>query len=88
MNILDRLRLSERQEVVVALLMAGAATEALAAEVILHETELLDLRSHGAIHDEDAFSRRLGELPQDFRTIRLGRDVSKRASADMGDLPF
>ncbi len=77
MYLFNRLRLRERQKVVVALLMAIAGAETLAPEVILDETQLLDLRPHCAVHDEDTLGGRLCELAEDFRAIRLGRNVSK-----------
>ena len=39
--------------------MAGAAAEAVAAEMGLVEAEPLDLRAHGAVEDEDALARGL-----------------------------
>ena len=57
-DVLDRLRLGQGQKVVVALEMALAADEALAAEMVLLERELLDLRAHRAVEDENALARR------------------------------
>ncbi len=53
-NVLDRLRLGQGQQVVVALLMAVAADEALAAEVGLLQAEALNFRAHRAVEDENA----------------------------------
>ncbi len=61
MDFLDRLRLGQDQKVVVALLMAGAADEAVAAKMILVEAKPLDLRAHRAIENQDAFARRLSQ---------------------------
>ena len=83
MDILDRLGLAEDQEVVVALLVTGAADEDVATEMILVEAEALDLGAHGAVEDEDALVRgRVGEQ-QDFRAVRLGATGPKRSSSDL-----
>jgi hypothetical protein len=73
MDVLDRLRLGERQKVVVALQVALARHETLAAEMALGEAERLDLGAHGAVENKDAplcgFAKRLGGvLP-----VRKGR---------------
>ena len=57
-DILDRLRLRQRQEIVVALQMTFAADETIAAEVTLVEREVLNLRSHRAVEDENALAGR------------------------------
>ena len=67
MDVLDRVRLGEDQQVVVALLVAGAADEALAAKVVLVELEPLDLRAHGAVEDQDALAGRLPAAPPGSR---------------------
>ena len=61
MDVLDRLRLGEGQKVVVALEMALAGLEAVAAEMLLLERQALDLRPHGAVEDENSLARGLGE---------------------------
>ena len=55
---LDRLGLGQAQKVVVPLQIAVGAGETRAAELLLIETETLDLGSHGAIEDEHAAGRR------------------------------
>ena len=60
-NVLDRLRLGEGEKIVVALEMAFAAVEAGAAEMRLLEGEVLNLRPHRAVENEDALARGLGE---------------------------
>ena len=61
MDVLDRLRLGEDQKVVVALQMACAGAEPLAAKMVLVEAEPLDLRAHGAVEDQNALARRRRE---------------------------
>ena len=65
MDVLDRLRLGEGQQVVVALEGAGATVEAGAAELRLAEAEALDLGAHRAVENEDALARGLGERARD-----------------------
>ena len=80
MDVLDRLRLGEGEQIVVALQMAFAADEAVAAEVAFFEAEVLDLRPHRAVENEDALARGRGERARDVklppraarRTIALG----------------
>ena len=55
-DILDRLGLAEDQQVVVALLVAGAADKSVAAEMVFVEAEPLDLGAHGAVEDKDALA--------------------------------
>ncbi len=54
---LDRLGLGQRQQVVVALQVAGAGGEALAAEMCFFELEALHLGPHRAVEHEDALGR-------------------------------
>ena len=54
MNVFDRGWLGQDQEVVIALLMAGAGTEPVSAELIFAKTKPLNLRSHRAVEDENA----------------------------------
>ena len=56
MDRLDRLRLGQCQKVVVALEVAVAAGETLAAEVALLEREALHLGAHRAVEHEDALA--------------------------------
>ncbi len=61
-DLLDRLRLGEDQEVVVALLRVVVdRTGPVSREVVLRESEPLNLRPHGAVEDQDALPRRGGE---------------------------
>ena len=68
-DFLDRLRLCKDEEVVIALLVAGAAGEPVAAKLVLVEAEPLDLRSHGAVDDEDALARSLAQRGKDFVSV-------------------
>jgi hypothetical protein len=68
-DILDRLRLGQDEEIVVALLMAGAAGEAIAAEMRFVEPQSLDLGAHGAVDDQDAFTGSLLQGGQHLGTI-------------------
>jgi hypothetical protein len=52
-DVLDRVGLRQDQQVVVALLMAGATGELVAAKVVLVEAEALDLRAHRAVEDQE-----------------------------------
>ena len=61
MDVLDRLRLGQRQEVVVPLEVALARSETLAAEMALGEAKPLDLRAHRAVEHEDPPLRRLAQ---------------------------
>ena len=60
-DVLDRLRLSQDQEVVVALQMAFANLEAIAAEMALGQTERLNLGAHRAVQNQNALTRRLAK---------------------------
>ncbi len=73
MDFLDRAGLGQRQKVVVALLVAGAGAEALAAKLVLAETEPLDLRAHGAVEHQDALGGGPGQRRADFRAVGAGR---------------
>ena len=77
-DVLDRLRLGEGQKIVVALEMAFAAVEAVAAEMALLEAEVLDLRPHRAVENEDALARGLGERARD---VDLRRRAARRRIA-------
>ena len=70
-DLLDRLRLAEDQEIVVALLMAGAADELVAAEMVLVEAEALDLRAHRAVEDQNALARGGFQRGQHLRPVGL-----------------
>ena len=55
-DVLDRARLGQRQQVVVALLVAGAVAEACSPEILLHQLQRLDFRAHRAVEHEDALA--------------------------------
>ena len=82
MDVLDRLRLGQRQKVVVALQMAFARQKALAAEMALGEAERLDLRAHRPVEHENAPLRRLAQRVGGVLPARKGRiedGVERRA---------
>ena len=68
MDILDGFRLGQVQKVVIALEMALAGAEAMAAKIVLRQAEQLDLGAHGAVENENALGCRLAQ-----RLLRLGR---------------
>ncbi|MCY1235725.1 hypothetical protein D9M72_483530 [compost metagenome] len=80
MNVLDRLRLRQRQKIVVALLMTRAAAEPVTTEMLLDKAELLDLRAHRAVHDQDAFTRRPTQRLFDLGAVRLGGNVTEKGA--------
>ena len=88
-DVLDRLRLGEDQQVVVALLVAGAAPKAIAAEVVLAEAEALDLRAHGAVEDQDALARRRLQCGEDVGSVqpRPKQFIDRRHTASRPDRP-
>ena len=57
MNILDRLGLRQRQQIVIAPQILGVTLEAFAAEIAFRELMALDHRAHGAVEDQDFFAR-------------------------------
>ena len=57
MDVFDRLRLGERQKIIVALQGAVAGMKTIAAEVRLTEIQALDLGAHRAVNDQDALAR-------------------------------
>ena len=72
MDVLDRLRLGQRQQIVVALEGAFAADETLAAELALVEAEVLDLGPHRAVEDQHALARRRRQRRGDVALSRRG----------------
>ena len=76
-DFLDRLRLAQDQQIVVALLVAGAAAEPVAAKMVLVEAEALDLRAHGAVENEDALACGSLQRLTDFFAVRFGRGRTK-----------
>ena len=75
-------RLRQRQQVVVALEMALAADETLAAEVALLEREALNLGAHRAVEHEDALARR---RPKSRRTVTFANEISCRSDFGVQD---
>ena len=75
MDRLDRRRLGQRQQIVVAFEMAGAAGESFAAEMRLLKPERLHLGAHCAIDHQDALGRLGAEA-------RLGVDEARRILAE------
>ena len=53
MDVRNHVRSSEREQIVIALQVAGMIPKALATEVCLTKSMALDHRAHGAIHDQD-----------------------------------
>ena len=70
------------REIVVALLMAGAADELVTTEVIFVERQALDLRPHRAIEDQDPLAC---SLFQGLRKRRRG--AANRSSSQTGCRP-
>ena len=66
MDFLDSLGLRQGQKVVIALKLAVAGAEALAAEMLFMKTKSLNLGSHRAVEDQDALTRCLGESCEHF----------------------
>ena len=77
-DLLDGIGLSKNEKVVVALLMTGAANEAITAEMILVKAEPLDLGAHGAIKHEDSLARRLPQGREHVATIAFRCFRSKK----------
>ncbi len=71
MDVFDGVRLGEDQKIVIALLVAGASDEAITAKMIFVKTEPLDLRTHGAVENEDAFACSFAQRLEDFRAVAL-----------------
>ena len=57
MDVFDRLRLGQRQQVIVALQAALAGMKTIAAEMRLVETQALDLGAHRPVEQQDALAR-------------------------------
>ena len=58
MDVFDRPRLAQRQQIVVALKMAVAGVKPVAAKMRLVETETLDLGAHRPVNQQNPFARR------------------------------
>ena len=67
----DDLRLRQREQVVVARLLAVVIVEAVAVVVVLLEAVALDHGAHGAVEDEDAMGE---EFAQEAGTVGLQDD--------------
>ncbi len=59
MDVADRVRLRQDQQIVVAAHLAVPGVEARAAIALLVELQLLDHRAHGAVEHQDALGREL-----------------------------
>ncbi len=71
-DVLDRLRLGQDQQVVVALLrMPVRGAGAMPGEVVLAEAEPLDLGAHRAVEDQDALARRGFERGPHLASVAL-----------------
>ena len=57
MNILDRLGLGQRQQIVIAAQILCVVREPLRAKIAFRELVALDHRAHGAVEDQDFFAR-------------------------------
>ena len=68
-DVLDRLRLGEDEQIVVAANILLPIGEALAAELLLGEPVALDHRAHRAIQHEDLFAREIEESLADLRAL-------------------
>ncbi len=82
MDVLDRLRLGQRQEVVVTLQVALARQKTLAAEMALGEAERLDLRAHRPVENQNAPLRRFAQRGGGALPVHKGRveeGVERRA---------
>src|SRR5690606_28517338 len=84
MNFLDCLGLGQRQKVVIALKLAVAGAETIAAKMFLMEAKPLNLGSHCAIEDQDALTRCLGESCQHFGAVRLRCRCTKKTIEGRG----
>ena len=58
MDVFDRLRLAQRQQIVVALKMAVAGVKPVAAKMRLVQTQTLDLGAHRPVNQQNPFARR------------------------------
>ena len=72
-DVLDGPGLGEDQQVIVALLVAGAAYETIAPEMVLLKAQPLDLGAHRTIEDKDALARSLPQRRKGLGTVRPGR---------------
>ncbi|ENT51371.1 hypothetical protein P046_01778 [Brucella suis 06-997-1672] len=78
MDFLNGFRLGQGQKIVIALKLAVTGGETIAAKMLFMETQALNLRTHGAVEDQDALARRLGQCRRHFRTVRLCRRCTKK----------
>ena len=77
MDVLDRLRLGQRQQIIVALQVAVAGMKTIAAEMRLIEIQALDLGAHRPVKQQDALARGARERRQRILTGR-GRRLEWR----------
>ena len=68
-DFLQRLRAGNRQDVVIALQVAGVIGELVVAEIVLGEAVILDHGAPGAIEDQDAFFRDFAEFFDAFLAV-------------------
>ncbi len=71
MNFFNRLWLGQCEKVVVALKLAIAGTETLAAKMLFVKAQALDLRTHGPVENQNALTCGFGQCCKHFRTVRL-----------------
>ena len=57
MDVFDRLRLGQGQEIIVALQKAVAGMKTIAAEVLFIQVQALDLGAHRPVNEQDALAR-------------------------------
>ncbi|MDT4848669.1 hypothetical protein FQZ97_827650 [compost metagenome] len=72
-NFFNRLWLGECQKIVVALQLAIAGTETLAAKMLFVKAQPLNLRTHGTVENQNALACGFGQCCKHFRTVRLCR---------------
>ena len=73
-NILNGLGLGQDEKVVVALLMARATAETVAAEMVLTKAKALNLRAHRAVKNKNTLARGSLQRGKDFLAVRLCRN--------------
>ncbi len=85
MNLADELGLGQRQQVVVALLVAAVVGEPLAAVVGLGQAVGLDHRPHRAVEHEDALAQGGGEVGGGVWAVLRGHVWSLRVGSRSKD---
>jgi len=71
-DLLDRVRTGQHQQVAVALEIRGVAAQARSPEILLLELLGLEHRAHGPVQDEDALGKQLLEL---LASVDCGHDL-------------